>query len=334
MIDISNKNSLEAYLLDRGIVKKEEAYSLHYCRGGVSGTVAFVSTGGKALIIKQALRQLKVKEDWFCDPNRMGIEYRSNEIYHRLAPDCVPRVHFYDEENCIFGREAAPENCSTWKADLLSGLLDFTIAEKAINTLSLVHNRCAEDKEAAVTFADKTIFYELRISPYIEFTVKKYPELADFAQPVVKELMDSAITLVHGDYSPKNIMVTGRDIRIVDYEVAHYGHPSFDLAFFANHFVLKAVKNKCWANAYIAMLAYMLDLYFSNVTFMSAQVLEQSFVRLLSLLMLARVDGKSPAEYITLDEDKALIRSMAFDLIQQNVNDYKTALSVIKFHCF
>ena len=326
MIDIADKNSLESYLLERGVIRKEEGYSLHYCKGGVSGTVAFVYAGEKPLIVKQALGQLKVKEDWFCDPNRMGIEYRSNEIYHRLAPDCAPEVYFYDEENYIYGREAVPENCSMWKEDLLSGLLDFSVAEKTINTLSLVHNGCAGDREIAEVFADKKIFYDLRISPYIEFTAGKYPEIADFARPIVKELMENAITLVHGDFSPKNIMVMGRNVSILDYEVAHYGHPSFDLAFFSNHFVLKAVKNKYWAGAYIAMLEYMLGIYFPKVRFMPAPELEQSFVRLLSLLMLARVDGKSPAEYITLDEDKELIRTMAFKIIRGNLSAYRQIL--------
>ena len=328
MIDIADKKILESYLLERGIIRDEDGYSLHYCKGGVSGTVAFVYAGEKPLIIKQALGQLKVKEDWFCDPNRMGIEYRSNEIVHRLAPDCAPQVYFYDEANYIFGREAVPENSSTWKADLLSGLLDFAVAEKAIHTLALVHNSCANDKDTAEIFADKKIFYDLRISPYIEFTVGKYPELTDYAQPIIKELMESAITLIHGDFSPKNIMVTDRNISILDYEVAHYGHPSFDLAFFANHFILKAVKNKQWAGAYLSMLAYMLDIYFANVTCMSAIALEHSFVRLLSLMMLARVDGKSPAEYITLDEDKAFIRTMAFQIIQQDITRYKAFLSL------
>ncbi|MDR1587659.1 MAG: phosphotransferase [Treponema sp.] len=332
MIDIADKGVLESYLLEKKIVDRDEGYSLKYCKGGVSGTVAFVYAGGKPLIIKQALGQLKVKEDWFCDPNRMGIEYKSNEIYHRIAPDCAPEVYFYDGENYIYGREAVPENCSMWKADLMSGLLDFAVAEKTIKTLSLVHKGCASDREIAEIFKDKKIFYELRISPYIEFTVEKYPELKSFARPIVAELMESKISLVHGDFSPKNIMVNGRGISVLDYEVAHYGHPSFDLAFFSNHFILKAVKNKQWAGAYLSMLGYMLEIYFSRVSYMPARELENSFVRLLSLMMLARVDGKSPAEYITEEGDKALIRTMALESINRNTDGYREALSLFSEH--
>ena len=261
MIDIADKESLETYLLQRNIINKNDGYSLQYCKGGVSGTVAFVYAGKEILIVKQALSKLKVKEDWFCDPNRMGIEYRSNEIYHRLAPDCAPKVFFYDAENFIYGREAVPESCGTWKEDLLTGLLDFSVAEKTINTLLLVHDGCAGDKEVAEIFADKKIFYELRISPYIEFTVGKYPELIDYSKPIIKELMDSTITLVHGDFSPKNIMVVGRNISVLDYEVAHYGHPSFDIAFFSNHLILKSVKTKHAAGGYLAMLKHIMGIH-------------------------------------------------------------------------
>ncbi|MCL1992902.1 MAG: phosphotransferase [Spirochaetes bacterium] len=326
MIDIAIKENLEAYLLQRGVIKKADGYTLKYCEGGVSCTVAFVYAGEKPLIIKQGLSKLKVAEEWLCDPNRMGIEYYSNAVYHRLAPDCAPEVYFYDEENYIYGREAVPENCSMWKADLLSGLVDFSVAEKTIRTLALVHNGCAGDKETAARFADKNIFYELRISPYIEFTVGKHTELKDFAKPVIDELMGSAVTLVHGDFSPKNIMVVGRNPSILDYEVAHYGHPSFDIAFVSNHLILKAVKNKQWAGAYISMLNYALDIYFSTIKCLPAKELEKSFVRLLSLLMLARVDGKSPVEYLTLETDKELVRAMAYRIPRQGIDSYKEML--------
>lgn len=326
MVNIAEEKNLESYLLDRGVISKKDGYSMHYCNGGVSCTVAFVYAGQKPIIIKQALEKLKVKEDWFCDPNRMGIEYYSNKIYHRLAPDCAPEVYFYDEKNYIYGREAVPEHCSMWKADLMSGLLDFSVAEKIANTLALVHNSCAGDKEVARIFDDKKIFYELRISPYIEFTVGKHPELTEFAKPIIKELMESKITLVHGDFSPKNFMVAGRNVSILDYEVAHYGHPSFDIAFLSNHLILKAVKNKQWAGAYFSMLNYILGIYFSKIVCIPALELEKSFIQLLSLLMLARVDGKSPVEYLTLEKDKELVRAMAYRIPRQGLAAYKEIL--------
>ena len=243
MLDISDKDTLTKYLKDRELINDIDGYSIDYCKGGVSGTVAFVYSKDKPIIIKQALEKLKTKETWLCDPNRMKIEYESNAIYHQLMPENAPAVYFYDDKNYIYGREAAPESCSMWKSDLLSGLLDFDVAKKAIDSLVTVHNACANDTKTALLFNDKKIFFDLRISPYIEFIVQKYPGLSEFAGSVSQELMDAKITLVHGDYSPKNIMVQGRRIWILDYEVAHYGHPAFDVAFFSNHFILKSIKN-------------------------------------------------------------------------------------------
>ncbi|MCK9524173.1 MAG: phosphotransferase [Proteobacteria bacterium] len=328
MIDIADKATLETYLLEKGLVNTEDGYTIEYMSGGVSGTVAFVTSGDKPMIVKQALAQLKVKETWLCDPNRMHIEKLSNEIYYKHVPESVPKVYFYDDENYIFGREAAPEHCTMWKSDLLDGLLDFKVAELAIDALVTVHNKCAQDAYVSEAFASKDVFYNLRISPYIEFTVEKYPQLAEYAKPIIEELMESAITLIHGDFSPKNILVDNRKIFVLDFEVAHYGHPSFDLAFFSNHFLLKAVKNKAYGQAYLNMLKDMLDIYFEKMNYMDKKSLEQSFISLLALMQLARVDGKSPAEYITSEEDKEMVRSIGFGIIDSKI---KTIDEVIDF---
>ena len=329
MIDISDKNVLEEYLLNRGVVNKGDGYSFHYCKGGVSCTVVFVYAGKKPMIIKQGLAQLKVKEEWLCDPNRMNIEQESNRIYHKLVPECAPEVYFYDGENYIYGREAVPENWRMWKTDLLSGLLDFTAANKIITTLLTVHNKCAGDSAVAKEFENKEIFYGLRVSPYLEFMLKQYPQLESYMRPIINFLMESNITLIHGDFSPKNIMTDGTSVSILDYEVAHYGHPAFDLAFFSTHFVLKSVKNKEWAESYLNMLTYMMDIYFAGVKCMDALELQGCYVRLLALIMLARVDGKSPAEYITETRDKDLIRECAFTIINEGIKGYRTAADMI-----
>lgn len=330
MIDISNQQILEEYLRQRNLVSDEAGFEINYCKGGVSGTVVYVDRPGKPLIIKQALAQLKVKETWLCDPNRMYIEYESNKIYHELMPENAPEVYFYDEENYIYGREAVPAGCNMWKADLLDGLLDFKVAQKSIETLAVVHKECARNPRVAAQFADKKIFHDLRISPYITFTVGKHPQLKVYADRVSSELMEQSITLVHGDYSPKNIMVVGRGISVLDYEVAHYGHPAFDLAFFSNHFILKAVKNRQFAQAYLNMLAYMMEIYFNRMDYMDRAELESCYIRTLALLMIARVDGKSPVEYLATEPEKQqMVRQMAFGLVEEKIENFSAALSLI-----
>lgn len=334
MIDLSNQSVLELYLQKKGLVSEGDGHSVHYCNGGVSGIVVFVDRPGKKpLIIKQALAQLKVAEVWKCDPNRMKVEYDSNKIYHKLIPENAPEVYFYDEENYVYGREAVPETCRMWKEDLMSGLIDFEVARKSIETLNVVHNQCAGNRDVAKRFSDKTIFYNLRISPYIEFTVRKHPELKDDAERVIQEMTRNGITLVHGDYSPKNIMVQGRAISVLDYEVAHYGHPAFDLAFFFNHMILKSVKFPELSDTFLNLLQYMYHIYFSNVTFMDGKELEDCTVRTLALLMIARVDGKSPVEYLVGDAEKQeRVRKIAFQVLKEKADRIADVIRIAKLH--
>lgn len=320
MIDIADREELEQYLLKRDIVKKDESYTIKYCKGGVSGTVVLVQTKEKLMIVKQALAQLNTKDVWFCDPNRMNIEYESNRIYHELMPENAPEVYFYDSENYIYGREAVPDGCKMWKEYLMAGKLDFTVAEKSIMTLVQIHNECSRKSDIKELFSNKEIFYGLRISPYFEFTAQKYPELKAYTEQVIKDAMEHDVTLVHGDYSPKNIMVTDNGISVLDYEVAHYGNPAFDLAFFSNHFILKSIKHNLYGKAYLEMLNYMIAIYFKQMDFMDKKKFETSFMRMLSLLMLARIDGKSPVEYLVGDEKRQqFIRDMCMRMIDEQM---------------
>jgi hypothetical protein len=319
MVDISDNSQLKRYLAGKNVFRNCDDLYLRLFPGGVSGNVVLASDGKTSLIVKQALPKLKVKENWECDPGRMIIEHRALEVYARLVPSCVPAPVFYDGDNYIMCRQAAPEDCPMWKAQLLEGLLDFRVAQKAIETLLVVHNKTAGEARLRETFGATDVFYSLRINPYIEFTVTKYPEFREPADRVSAMLLNEKIALVHGDYSPKNILVSGEDIFVLDMEVAHFGHPAFDLAFFLNHFLLKSIKNKMWGGAYLAMLRYMARVYLGGLSCMDAREMEGAAVRVLAFLFLARVDGKSPAEYITGEADKNLIRKIACAMLRENL---------------
>ena len=330
MVDIGVEEQLRDYLRERRLFKDPDSVSIIYYPGGVSGIVALASDGELDVIVKQALSRLKVKDVWECDPGRIITEHRAHEIYARLVPDSVPQPLFADDENKVIGRVGAPDGTPMWKAQLLDGLFDFQVAAQAIDALRIIHNASAKDDAIRRDFDDNAIFYDLRISPYIEKTVSVHPELAARAKPVIDRLMNDKLVLVHGDYSPKNILVDNRRIYILDYEVAHFGHPSFDLAFFFNHFMLKAVKNPQWADASLNMLLFMAGRYFGGIDFMDPVLLERQTVELLGFMLLARVDGKSPAEYITLAEDKNLIRRVAFRLLIENVDSLAKAAGTLK----
>jgi tRNA A-37 threonylcarbamoyl transferase component Bud32 len=326
VLDIENRDLLTNYLLDKGIINNKENYNIEYCKGGVSCIAALVEISGKTMLIKQGRPKLAVKEEWLADPARMGIEARANEIYNRYVPESVPAVIFYDPENFILFREAAPADCTMWKTDLLNGILDFEVAKKTIDALVTVHNKCYNDIDIANIFADDTIFYQLRISPYIEFVLGKYPELRNFGEQLIKRLRERKLSLVHADYSPKNILVLkNRDICILDYEISHYGDPVFDVAFFTNHIVLKSAHLRQWSAAFLNMLLYMTNTYFNKMTYGDPKLVEEDCIKILAMMMIARIDGKSPVEYITSETTKQLVRDMALKLLNSTIKSYQDA---------
>ncbi|MDR0389608.1 MAG: phosphotransferase [Spirochaetaceae bacterium] len=329
MLDIENRESLINYLFDKKVITEKEPYTLNYCTGGVSCIAALIETAGKTMLVKQGRPKLAVKEEWLADPARMAIEAKANEVYNRYVPESVPAVLFYDPENYILLRNAAPPDCTMWKTDLLNGILDFEVAKKTILALVTVHNKCFKDAEIQKAFADDTIFYQLRISPYIEFVLGKYPELKETGQKLIKRLKEQKLSLVHADYSPKNILVLkNRDICILDYEISHYGDPVFDVAFFTNHIVLKSAHLRKWSAAFLNMLLYMTDTYFNMMNYGDPKQTEADAVAILAMMMIARIDGKSPVEYITSETTKQLVRDMAKKLLSEDIKSFKDAATL------
>lgn len=330
MIDISERKELLKYLVAQQIISYNEKVEIHYFSGGVSGTVAIVTTSEKEFIVKQALERLNVEAEWKCDQTRLKVEHNALKVYAEIVPDNVPKPFSFDESNYIMIREAAPFDAVMWKTDLLRGFFNDTVAKKAIDSLSMVHNRTAYATDIMEEFHDGHFFYDLRIDPYINYTVKKYPELQKKARNVIDYLTREHIALVHGDYSPKNIMVKEDKIFIVDFETSYFGHPAFDIAFFSNHFLLKTVKNKQWGASYLRMLDSMMRRYFSKVEFMDVKVLEDRTIEVLGFLFLARVDGKSPAEYIQDPKDKDLIRQIAKHILFEDMGSFKDVITYLK----
>ena len=71
---------------------------------------------------------------------------------------------------------------------------------------------------------------------------RAHPDLAAAARPAgARPPPRTKRALVHGDVSPKNILVGPRGPVFLDAECAWYGDPAFDLAFCLNHLLLKCL---------------------------------------------------------------------------------------------
>jgi hypothetical protein len=151
-----------------------------------------------------------------------------------------------------------------------------------------------------------------RIDPYLITTGNRHPELKAYFLEEAERLANTHLCLVHGDFSPKNILFgRPKGMVILDCEVAWYGDPAFDLAFLCNHFLLKSLyhaprigKRADWFvnNVHVALKPY-------GWGWIPDVGLESRTVRLLLMLLLARIDGKSPVEYITEEQLKELVRA-------------------------
>ena len=253
--------------------------------GGVSGDVVLTDEGQ---VRKQFLPKLKVQMEWLSDPGRVFREIDSLRAWSRIVgPECVPQI--FSVEPASFAYTMAYAEGPSWKDQLLAGEVRSSIAHELGRRLALVHRR--PDAEAARALAGQGFFWELRVDPYYETVKKRHPDLpirTDFAR----------VTLVHGDYSPKNILVHEDGIWVLDHEVAHWGDPAFDLAFMLNHLLIKAF---IFADSrYRDAAQAFLDAYGPDPK------LEAWTMAHVAVMMLARVDGKSPLAYLTGEQRNRL----------------------------
>ncbi|MBM3766027.1 MAG: hypothetical protein FJW32_11605 [Acidobacteria bacterium] len=263
--------------------------------GGVSNIVIAAATVHGRVVAKQALEKLRVEADWRSRPDRALREALAlQEVAKILPPGRVPEVLLVDSENCIYAMRSAPPDSRDWKTLLLRGEVDPRVAAQAGEILGqIVHNTWLRPEWRA-RFGDQTVFDELRLDPYFRFTASRFPEFAAHLEKLIADCRDRAVALVHGDWSPKNLLVHGEQVTAIDFEVVHFGNPSFDTGFLINHLLLKSIHRPELAGAYEVCASEFWRAYDPRESWLWDATMAQ-----LGGLLLARVAGKSPAEYLT-----------------------------------
>jgi hypothetical protein len=209
-----------------------------------------------------------------------------------------------------------PEDFLLWKAELLAGRADPHVPGAVANALGRIHAATLEDPAVAAEFPTDALFDALRLDPYLRFTAGRYPDLAERILSVLDTTARTKVALVHGDVSPKNILVSKRDGHpaLLDAECAWYGDPAFDAAFCLNHLVLKSVHLPAIRHELLFQAhAFAAEWIRHFPDYMQAGVLGRVGA-LLPCLMLARVDGKSPVEYLS-EESRRRVRELAIPYI-------------------
>ncbi|BDC48992.1 aminoglycoside phosphotransferase [Bryobacterales bacterium F-183] len=278
--------------------------------GGVSNAVLRVEpTQGEAFVIKQSLEKLRVEQDWFSDRDRIHRECDAIRMLHAdLAPGSVPAIVFEDRDNCIYAMSAAPADARPWKSLLMEGILDLATVQRVGDLLASIIRVSRGNPRYRDRFHELRVFDQLRLDAYYRATALRHPDLAAYFHQLIHDTEQRDFSLVHGDWSPKNLLVSPGAVMAIDFEVVHYADPAFDAGFVINHLLLKSL--------YLNRPDYtQAALQFFAALPQDQPWLEAATIRHLAALMLARVDGKSPAEYITGPLQQK-VRTIAISLIR------------------
>lgn len=265
--------------------------------GGVSSEIYLVEDDADRFVVKRALPKLKVRDDWFADVSRNASERAYLECVGRLLPGVVPRVRFANSEAGYFGMEYLGDGFANWKQLLLQGVCEVRHARRAGQVLGEIHRRTAADAKLRRCFDTTANFHQLRTAPYLLTTAERQPALREFFVAEARRLETTRECLVHGDFSPKNILLSAQRLVVLDCEVAWYGDPAFDAAFLLNHLFLKRLHHAPCGGGLRALINEFWRGYLAARP-APGDGWERRVVNLLLLLLLARVDGKSPVEYL------------------------------------
>ena len=309
---------IEAVLRDHGLLAPGAKAISTPLAGGVSSAIWKVEAGDRTFCVKQALERLKVETEWHAPVERSRFEVRWNEIADRIVPGSAPPVRCHDDERMFFVMDYLdPGRYELWKAKLLQGRAEPEDARNVARRLRLIHSATAGDATVARQFPRSDIFHAIRLEPYLLATAAQHPDLAARLEALCRLTSRIRLAMIHGDVSPKNILIGPYGPVFLDAECACIGDPAFDLAFCLNHMLLKCLGRPDTTALYLDCFNVMTSTYLESVDWEEPASLEERAAALLPALFLARVDGKSPVEYVTREEDRDKIRRCARPLIAQ-----------------
>jgi len=285
--------------------------------GGVSSDIWCVERPSGAICVKRALPRLRVAQLWEAPVERNLYERRWMQTASAIVPGIAPRVLAHDDAGMFAMEYLDPAQYPIWKAQLHAGHADPDFARSVGARLVRVHAATADDAQIAAQFATDASFHAIRLEPYLLATAVRHSDLAPRLEALAARTAATRRALVHGDVSPKNILVGPQGPVLLDAECAWYGDPAFDIAFCLNHLLLKCRWTPSAAAAYLACFDALADAYLEGVTWEPRAALEARAATLLPGLFLARVDGKSPVEYLTAEADRMPVRRVARALLER-----------------
>ena len=311
------ERDIAAFLHLHRLAGQHESLQFHALAGGVSSDIWCVTTATRKICVKRALARLRVSAVWEAPTSRNASEWEWLALVSRMLPNTVPALYAHDRAAGMFAMEfLEPETYPVWKEQLRDGVVDLETAACVGDHLGQIHANTASDAVVAESFANDATFFSLRLEPYLLHTANVHPDLRVELEGIARTTAESKRALVHGDVSPKNVLVGPNGPIFVDAECAWFGDPAFDLAFVLNHLLLKSIWRPQHAAAYAAAFRALASAYRTHIAWETVAAFEIRCARLLPALTLARVDGKSPAEYLTEWRDRDKVRQWARALVR------------------
>lgn len=314
-----------------GLWKGDALPAFKALAGGVSSDIWWVDLPDGPVCIKRALAKLRVEMDWRAPVERNAYEVAWMQVARTIEPDAAPEILAHDTGSGLFAMPYLdPAKHRLWKEELRQGRADPAVAAEVGRRIGHIHSATAGRADIAQQFPTDEIFHAIRLEPYLEATAARQPDLREVLFGVSRRTATEKRTLVHGDVSPKNILIGPKGPVFLDAECAWYGDPVFDIAFCLNHMLLKSLWNIEARARFHACFEAMAATWLEQVDWESRDEAEARAASLLPGLFLGRVDGKSPAEYVTEDVDKDQVRRVARELLLNPVDRLEAVLDAWK----
>lgn len=304
-----DERNLGPYLRDRGVAPPDAAIAVRSLSGGVSNVVLLAEWEGGGVVVKQSLARLRVAVEWLFDRSRIYVERACLDVLAERLPGAAPSVVFADDPEYVFGMTIAPPGGEVWRDVLAAGRFDAATTAQAAVLLGRLQTETAADPDLARQFDDRMPLIQGRVDPFHRHLAATHPDLADAIGAEVDRMLATRTVLVHGDYSPKNVIAYPERVLLLDCEIAHWGDPAFDPAFLLCHLLLDGCHHRDERAAHNARA------FWARYREAGGQVeTDAAVVAELGCLLLARADGKSPLPGLD-DATRAAVRAAGRSLL-------------------
>ena len=312
-------------------INEEDIIDYKKIEGGVSSEVYKVRTSKKSYCVKRSLAKLLVKKDWFVDTKRLKFEYFWLKHCKKIIPNSIPKIIKYDHKKKILIIEFFNDTkYFTLKSLLLSKKINIKLINKISRSLFKIHKKSRGSKIKNKYKGNDKNFFDLRLDAYFNEVKRVHPKLIKKVNKIILDYRKNSSTLIHGDFSPKNILTNNKVIKFIDAETCNYGDPVFDLVFFTNHLLIKSIFIPSKKKLFLESYKNFFDTYIKLLDWENRKNFCQRCINMIPIMLIARVDGKSPVEYIKDKSTKNNIRKLSFRLIEENIESMEKLYTLLK----